>query len=97
MDGDEIQVKLLEEIRSQNILLGKIIEQENTISRNLAEFATFRVNEQRKVAIRDVDLPIGSMIVLMLKWLVASIPVGIVIGLFWFLLTVVFGSLFNIF
>ncbi len=42
--------------------------------------------------ILDIDMSISSMVVLSLKWLVASIPVGIVIGLFYLIIIAIFGG-----
>ncbi|MHB8136072.1 MAG: hypothetical protein ACYDH1_17830 [Anaerolineaceae bacterium] len=74
----EIRRILQEQNEKLNIisdLLGKSLES------NGQNRFQFRVN------IMDLDMSISSMITLSFKWLIASIPVGIVIGIFVFFIS----------
>ncbi|MCO5060548.1 MAG: hypothetical protein M9963_00880 [Kiritimatiellae bacterium] len=46
--------------------------------------------ESQRVVITDIKMPISSMIVFMLKWFVASIPVVLLIGAVYFFVTLLF-------
>lgn len=66
---------ILETLRKQNEILENI--------RTLVVYSLEKQNEkayQFRSRITDLDLSIGSMISLSFKWLIASIPVGIVLG-----------------
>lgn len=62
--------KIVELLKEQNTLLGELIEEQ----------------EIHDVSVIDVDMSIVAMIVFLFKWVIASIPVGIVLGLIWWLL-----------
>ena len=52
-----------------------------------------KVNQLR-TRIVDVDISISSMVNLMLKWVIASIPAGIIIGIMFFFFSAVLGGCF---
>jgi hypothetical protein len=43
--------------------------------------------------ITDINMSIGAMMSFMLKWLVASIPVGIIVGIVYFIILAITGNL----
>jgi hypothetical protein len=47
------------------------------------------------VVVKDVDMPIGSMCLFMVKWAVASIPAVIILSIMGVLAAAVFGGLFR--
>jgi hypothetical protein len=49
----------------------------------------------QRVVVTDFDMPIGSMMTLMIKWAIASIPAALVLLLCAAVVTAVFGALFK--
>lgn len=47
------------------------------------------------VKIVGVSIPFGDLVTLMIKVAIASIPAGIIIGILWFVLTVILGAIFG--
>jgi hypothetical protein len=47
----------------------------------------------QRVIIADVDIPIGSMITLMVRWAIATVPVAIIVGIVVFVVLAVFSGL----
>jgi hypothetical protein len=72
-----------------------LLKRQNELLENLQKNLTFsmrREDEQHNTLstrVVDINMSIGAMIGFMLKWLVASIPVAMIIGFFWVL--IVFG------
>ena len=76
-------------VKRQNELL-------ESIQKNLSHSMLQEDNQHNSISTRvvDINMSIGAMIGFMLKWLVASIPVAIIIGACWLLLMLVFGGMF---
>ena len=49
------------------------------------------------VVVTDVQMPFESMVIFMVKWVLASIPAFIILILFFFLVSAVTGTGFNLF
>jgi hypothetical protein len=61
--------------------------------RKMASLETLQkvtTNQANYVVVTDIDIPFGSMVGLMIKWAFAAIPAGIVIGL-------IFGGIYLLF
>ena len=82
------QKELIALIKRQNELL-------ESLQKNLVHSMREEDDRHNTVVTRilDINMSIGSMISFMLKWLVASIPVGIILGLVWLVFTLLFGGL----
>lgn len=54
--------------------------------------------EKTRVAVRDIEMPFGSMIIFMIKWALASIPAAIILmmvaGMAATMLLLLFGGMF---
>lgn len=46
-------------------------------------------DNRREVVVTDIKMPLGSMVVFMVKWAVAAIPAVIILGVLWWLVMVV--------
>lgn len=66
---------IIELLRNQNVILEDLrtLIFDSTEAQNQKEY-------QLRTRIVDVDISISSMVTLMLKWVIASIPAGIIIG-----------------
>lgn len=57
--------------------------------------------EKTKVAVTDIEMPFGSMVIFMIKWALASIPAAIILmmigGMAAGLLLLMFGGIFSAF
>jgi len=51
-------------------------------------------NDKQEVVVTDIEIPFISMVVLMIKFAIASIPALIILTLLGGLFSVVFGSIF---
>ena len=49
--------------------------------------------DDRKVIVTDIQMPFGSMVVFMVKWVIASIPALIILAVLAFLAFTFFGAL----
>ena len=52
-------------------------------------------DSQNQVTIVDIQMPFMSMVVFMIKWVIASIPAVIILGIGFAILGVVFGGMFG--
>ncbi len=75
-DGD-VEKAILAALQKQNELLQNI---NNLIARS-SEVEKEKTNNIRS-RIVDIDMPLGSMAGFIFKWIIASIPVGIILGAF---------------
>ncbi len=48
---------------------------------------------QRQVIVTDIRMPFWSMVTFMVKWVIASIPAFLILGMIWVLLMALFGML----
>ncbi len=71
----KVDSAIIDILQKQN----QILENIQTLILNITEKESEKAYHIRS-RIVDVDMSIGSMVVLSFKWLIASIPVGIVIG-----------------
>ena len=57
----------------------------------------FQSQGQGRVSIVDIDIPMGRMVVIILKWMIASIPaiflMYAVMAIFWLIIVILFGGL----
>jgi hypothetical protein len=81
----ETENAILELLQKQNEILEKI----HTLIVNSLEKDSEKAYHIRS-RVTDVDMSIGSMIDLSFKWLIASIPVGIIIGILWSVILAIF-------
>ncbi len=51
--------------------------------------------DDRKVIVTDIQMPFGSMVVFMVKWVIASIPPLIILAALGFAVMSLLGSLIN--
>ena len=51
--------------------------------------------DDRKVIVTDIQMPFGSMVVFMVKWVIASIPALIILAALGFAVMSLLGSLIN--
>ncbi len=49
--------------------------------------------DDRKVIVTDIQMPFGSMVIFMVKWVLASIPAFIILAVLAFLALIYFNSL----
>jgi len=73
----DIEKAILKTLREQNELLVNI---SNLLARS-SEIEKEKINHIRS-RIVDIDMPIGSMVGFIFKWLIALIPIGIILGIF---------------
>jgi len=50
-------------------------------------------DSQRQVVVTDIRMPFWSMVTFMVKWVIASIPAFLILGMLWVLLMALFGML----
>jgi hypothetical protein len=50
-------------------------------------------DSQGQVVVTDIRMPFWSMVAFMVKWVIASIPAFLILGMIWFLLMALFGML----
>ena len=50
------------------------------------------MDEERKVVVADFNMPFGSMVSFMVKWALASIPAILILGIFFVIISAVFGG-----
>gem|GEM_PF-3970600 len=74
------QVLLLREIKQAMLDLQQAQTKTNE-ELSLLTTAMQTRSDRSRVKISNVDIPVGSLIVFMLKWALASVPVLIIIGL----------------
>jgi hypothetical protein len=79
LSKDEIEREELKFLISQNSLL-------RDIHKELVSLQTSRQANLQSVRIDDISMGIGSMVVFMLKWMVASIPVAIIVGIIYLII-----------
>jgi len=85
--NEDIQKQILSNLEQQNQLLRELSEQQNSIETHLLDFFAIYVKlKNPNVFIKDINMSMGSMFEFMIKWVIASIPVGIIIGLIWIIL-----------
>ena len=48
---------------------------------------------QRQVVVTDIRMPFWSMVTFMVKWVIASIPAFLILGVLWVVLMAVFGMM----
>lgn len=82
------QKELIAVLKRQNELL-------ESLQRNITAGMRREDDQHNTIVTRviDVNMSIGSMITFMLKWMVAAIPVAILIGLVWLILAGVLTGL----
>ena len=68
--------------------LKKIIEQSKIDEASLQEI------KDKSVYIKDLDIPIKSMVIFMVKWTLASIPAFIILAIIFAIFFAIFGALF---
>lgn len=51
------------------------------------------INEKNEVVVTDIKMPFMSMVVFMIKWVIASIPAIIILSILFMLMAAVFGSI----
>jgi len=78
---------IIELLRKQNAMLDNLLV---LISRSLE--ARSEKESQLRTRIVDVDISISSMVGLMLKWVIASIPAAIIIGVMFLFFSTILGS-----
>ncbi|MGR5067791.1 MULTISPECIES: hypothetical protein [Vibrio] len=52
-------------------------------------------NEKQEVIVVDIKMPFMSMVILMVKFAIASIPAMIILGIIFSILGALFGGLFH--
>ena len=52
------------------------------------------MTERSEVVVTDVQIPFGSMVVLIIKWTIASIPAMLIVVILGLIASVVLGGLF---
>jgi hypothetical protein len=50
-------------------------------------------DSQRQVVVTDIRMPFWSMVTFMVKWVIASIPALLILGMLWVLLMAFLGML----
>ena len=50
-------------------------------------------NEKNEVVVTDIKMPFMSMVVFMIKWVIASIPAIIILSILFMIMAAVFGSI----
>jgi uncharacterized membrane protein YdjX (TVP38/TMEM64 family) len=51
------------------------------------------MSEEQRVVVTDIQMPFMSMVVFMVKWVIAAIPAMIILAIVGSLFTAIFGSL----
>ncbi len=51
------------------------------------------INEKNEVVVTDIKMPFMSMVVFMIKWVIASIPAIIILSILFMIMAAVFGSI----
>lgn len=52
-------------------------------------------NDSREVTVVDIKIPFLSMVILMVKFAIASIPAFIILSIIFSLLSMIFGGMFH--
>lgn len=90
--SDNIENAIMPSENEQIIMLLK--EQNEILQKFKDNISSCMINDHGEYLIRsdivDFDIPISTMIGLMFKWLVASIPIGIICVVVYLMLTVIF-------
>lgn len=82
----EYNPEILEQLQRQT----KLLENMQNYMTNALEKEDDRLNLRSNVT--DVNMSIGNMISFMFKWLVASIPVAIVVGILYLIIFAILGG-----
>ena len=61
----------------------------------MSDTGTRRGNGEQKVVVTDVRIPFVSMVILMVKWSIASIPALIILAILGAILAVIFAATFG--
>ena len=51
------------------------------------------INEKNEVVVTNIKMPFMSMVVFMIKWVIASIPAIIILSILFMIMAAVFGSI----
>lgn len=51
------------------------------------------INEKNEVVVTDIKMPFMSMVVFMIKWVIASIPAIIILSILFMIMAAVFSSI----
>jgi len=90
MENTDLPREPADKLREQVLLLREIkqamldLQQAQTKTNEELSLLTTAMqtrSDRSRVKISNVDIPVGSLIVFMLKWALASVPVLIIIGL----------------
>lgn len=63
---------------------------------NNAEFDIKESKDKREVIVTDIQMPFFSMVVFMIKWVLASIPAIIILAIIFFFGTAIFAGIFGV-
>lgn len=55
-----------------------------------------RHHDDNRVVLSDVDIPFGRMVLIILKWMLASIPAMIILWIFMAIIAMIFGGMLSI-
>ncbi len=61
----------------------------------MSDVAPGRESGEQKVVVTDVRIPFVSMVILMVKWAIASIPAFIILAILGAILAGIFGAAFG--
>ena len=88
VSGEEQAKYEEEQAKSADANFNKLLEQAERDEASLQEI------KDKSVYVKDLDMPIKSMVIFMVKWAVASIPAFIILFIIFGILFLIFGSLF---
>ena len=61
----------------------------------MSDMAPDRESDEQKVVVTDVRMPFLSMVILMVKWSIASIPALIILAILGAIVVGIFGAVFG--
>ena len=88
VSGEEQAKYEEEQAKSADANFNKLLEQAKRDEVSVQEI------KDKSVYVKDLDMPIKSMVIFMVKWAVASIPAFIILFIIFGILFLIFGSLF---
>lgn len=79
---------------AMNAVVNKLFDKLDTLNERICAIEQ-NTSGGSSVSISDIKMPFGSMVVLMVKWAIASIPAMIILFIIGSIVTGIFGGLFG--
>jgi hypothetical protein len=79
---------------AMNAVVNQLFDKLDTLNERISEIEQ-NTGKSSGVTVSDIKMPFGSMVVLMVKWAIASIPAMIILFIIGSIVTGIFGGLFG--